>query len=213
MTGPQEDQRQQDSDYQVQTSEGRRRYRNSLRSQRMLRDAFVSLLAEKEVERITVSDVTRRADLNRGTFYSHYANMDALLRDVLGVLADQLYEVVDRSLADDFLENPEPVLELVSHYLNQDRVLFEAILRSGNADAFVSGVHRAILSRVRASLGLVKDEVDEQDNARLVQAEFIAGGLVSVYRAWITNKYGDIPVEQLNALAADCVRVRDDAVK
>lgn len=187
----------------------KRRYRSSLRSQRMLREAFVSLLPEKDVERITVTDVTRRADLNRGTFYSHYANMEALLRDVLGVLADQLYEVVDRSLADDFLENPEPVLELVGLYLSQDRALYEAILRSGNANAFVSGIHRAILARVRASMGLGQGTPEGQDTAPLVQAEFMAGGLVSIYRAWVTGKYGDIPVEQVNRLAADCVRIRE----
>ncbi len=184
----------------------RKRYRSSLRSERLLRETFVSLLSEKELDKITVSDVTRRADLNRGTFYTHYENIDALLRDVVGILTEKLYAVVDRTLDEDFLANPEPVLAYIGAYLDRDRKFYRAILSSSNAETFSNGVHDAILARVRKSPRMGSD--GHADVSLLVPAEFIAGGLVGIYKAWLLGKYGDIPVERINALAAQCVRTR-----
>ena len=48
--------------------------RNALRSKRMLAQALSELILEMPYEKITVSAITRRADLNRGTFYAHYDN-------------------------------------------------------------------------------------------------------------------------------------------
>ena len=54
--------------------------RNAQRSIRLLKEAFMELLAEKPYESITVSNVARKADLNRGTFYAHFDNVDDLMR-------------------------------------------------------------------------------------------------------------------------------------
>ena len=42
-------------------------------------DAFFLLLKEKSVDRITVSDVVKKAGIVRSTFYNHYENIPALL--------------------------------------------------------------------------------------------------------------------------------------
>lgn len=42
-------------------------------------DTFFLLLKEKELEKITVSDVIKKAGIVRSTFYNHYENIPALL--------------------------------------------------------------------------------------------------------------------------------------
>ena len=42
-------------------------YKSAARSRRLLREAYVQLMAEKPPERITVTDIVGRAGLNRGT--------------------------------------------------------------------------------------------------------------------------------------------------
>jgi AcrR family transcriptional regulator len=54
----------------------KKEYRSSLRSQTLIQQAVISLIKEKkDFYSITVSDVCRVADINRGTFYHHYANI------------------------------------------------------------------------------------------------------------------------------------------
>lgn len=49
------------------------------RTRKLIRDALVSLLAEKNFESITVQDIAGRATVNRATFYAHFTDKFALL--------------------------------------------------------------------------------------------------------------------------------------
>ena len=63
----------------------RRRYTLSV-----IREAFFALLAEVGFTKMTVADICRRADINRGTFYLHYedkfALLDALIDEALAAV-------------------------------------------------------------------------------------------------------------------------------
>ena len=48
------------------------------RTRKLLVDAFMGLLAEKDFEDITVQDVAARATVNRATFYDHFMDKYAL---------------------------------------------------------------------------------------------------------------------------------------
>lgn len=56
----------------------RRRYTLSV-----IREAFFALLAEVGFAKMTVADICRRADINRGTFYLHYEDKFALLDELI----------------------------------------------------------------------------------------------------------------------------------
>jgi AcrR family transcriptional regulator len=63
------------------------------RTRKLIRDALVSLLAEKNFESISVQDIAGRATVNRATFYAHFTDklalLDAMLReDFAGHLSD-----------------------------------------------------------------------------------------------------------------------------
>ena len=47
---------------------GRAEYRSAIRSRRMIREAYTVLLKEKDLSKITVTDIVNRADINRATF-------------------------------------------------------------------------------------------------------------------------------------------------
>jgi len=49
------------------------------RTRALIQQAFHELLAEKGFQSITVQDLTERAEVNRATFYAHYADKYALL--------------------------------------------------------------------------------------------------------------------------------------
>ena len=49
---------------------GRAEYRSAIRSRRMIREAYTVLLKEKDLSKITVTDIVNQADINRATFYA-----------------------------------------------------------------------------------------------------------------------------------------------
>lgn len=54
--------------------------------------AFEDLLAEKAYEDITVTDIARKADVDRKTFYKHFGSIDGLLAYVLDSHIDDIVE-------------------------------------------------------------------------------------------------------------------------
>ena len=54
--------------------------------------AFTDLLAEKDYPYITVSEICKRAGVNRSTFYLHYENMDELLQETARTLLDEFLD-------------------------------------------------------------------------------------------------------------------------
>lgn len=49
------------------------------RTQAVIMQAFVDLLEQKPLDKITVKDIIEEADINRNTFYYYYENIPALL--------------------------------------------------------------------------------------------------------------------------------------
>ena len=67
------------------------------RSKRLLREALAHLIEERGFDGFSISELTERAGLNRGTFYAHFSDKDALLQslereffDDLGCLRNKL---------------------------------------------------------------------------------------------------------------------------
>ena len=48
------------------------------RTKKLLRQALTRLMQQKDFKSITVTDVVREADINRGTFYAHYRGVCSL---------------------------------------------------------------------------------------------------------------------------------------
>ena len=50
------------------------------KTKRAIQKAFVALLREKPIEKITVKEIAERAEINKTTFYSHYETLDGKRR-------------------------------------------------------------------------------------------------------------------------------------
>ena len=55
--------------------------RRVTRTKKAIRQAYFDLLLKKGDEKITVADIAREADIDRKTFYLHYASTDEIIRE------------------------------------------------------------------------------------------------------------------------------------
>ena len=69
-----------------------KKYRNAIRSRNMIQEALMRLLCRKEIEDITVTELTGQADINRRTFYLHYSNLAEVLEALEAGLLERLKE-------------------------------------------------------------------------------------------------------------------------
>lgn len=58
-------------------------------------DAFFLLLKEKDIDRITVSDVIKKAGVVRSTFYNHYENIPALVTAIEDKTIQDIFSLME----------------------------------------------------------------------------------------------------------------------
>ena len=111
--------------------------RRSLRSQRALRQALASELAESgDLSRINVASLTERAGLTRRTFYSHYRDIPDFINQIEdGLLAEirERIELITAAQLPDLYRNidelePAPGSVELLRYLAANRDLIGALL-------------------------------------------------------------------------------------
>ena len=74
-----------------------------IKTNNLIRTAFLALLAEKGFHAMTVQDILDRAQINRSTFYKHFPNKN----EVAKVLVEELMALVKERLKQRFLYRPK----------------------------------------------------------------------------------------------------------
>ena len=62
------------------------------RTRRSLRDAVLKLAETEDLDDISVHDITRKAGINRATFYQHYRDKHELIAQTVDFLLQQLFD-------------------------------------------------------------------------------------------------------------------------
>ena len=120
-------------------------------SKNCLFDALLKLIAEKDFDKITVSELTQVAGVSRATFYRYYKTISDVLLDFLetwpmGFPSDMTYE--------DHTDHER--VEMYYHYLVANKELFTllagdrfiAALRNYMERVFVDGVFTPIINKM-----------------------------------------------------------------
>ena len=99
-----------------------------------IQEAFFELLSKKSIDQITIKDITARCGVSRNTFYYHYADITALVEEIMMIKVDELikkYPTVDSldqgiEVAIEFvLENKTAVMHI---YYSDQRPIYERCL-------------------------------------------------------------------------------------
>ena len=70
---------------------------SSKKTRNLIKNTFAEMLSEKkEINKISVTELVKRADINRGTFYTHY-------NDIYEVAEDFSNELIDKFFSNDIL--------------------------------------------------------------------------------------------------------------
>jgi AcrR family transcriptional regulator len=100
------------------------------RTCRLLRDALVSLMLEKDYASITIREITERADVAYITFFRHYESLDQLLMEVLdeglAELMTHIETLAKRSETSALEMEGRLIFEYIEHKADLFRILFKS---------------------------------------------------------------------------------------
>lgn len=165
------------------------------KTKKLLYQALVTLLNEQPLEKITVSDICRNANINRNTFYYHYASVQELHHDVL----ENVLQDIRNSILDDQGKQLSSQ-ELRDDLANRCRVLGKhaEILWLLMIDHTDAAFQQALLdiNHVRYEQSILEESHGKASDAQVrFVLDYIHKGSVAVMCAWIREGMQQTPEE------------------
>ena len=164
----------------------RAEYRSAIRSRKMIKTAFIELLQAKPLDKITVTDIVEKADINRGTFYAHYNNLEELIQTIEEEIVQALCGLLDDMQGRNFISEPLTLFLKISEYLEENRELILSLMYSRGAVSFMMRLPEMIAEQLVSS-----DNIAEEIKASgyfKAKCRFYASGAYSMYMAWFQGK-------------------------
>lgn len=142
-----------------------------------IREAFFQCLKEKPVNKITVKEICDLAEINRATFYTHYADPFDLLEKLEGEAIDRL-----RQLIAECAQKGTGLLSAVLEGMKEPESA-PALLASPNGDpSFVTKISELFYREFFPGIAeKLPDATEEECNAMY---RFLAGGCGNLIAAW-----------------------------
>lgn len=115
-------------------------HRNAARSRRMIKQAFGELLHEKDMHKITVTDIVERANISRGTFYAHYLDV----YDLYNAIQNNIMETMDFALSnvgiEAMLSDPTSAILSGMEFLEANKTYYALFADSAQGESFVGRI-------------------------------------------------------------------------
>ena len=156
------------------------------RTRRMLRDALVSLILEKDFASITIKDVTERAEVAYITFFRHLESLDQLLMEVLEEGLAELLGHIETLAEQSETSALETEGRLIFEYIEQNADLFHILFKSQSVTRVRKKVVRNITAIFQKScLPLARSG---SPVATAIMSNHIATSLLALIEWWLDNK-------------------------
>lgn len=158
-------------------------YRSAARSRRLIREAFLEIIQESGSAKMTVTEIVRRADINRATFYAHYPDVQGVISEIENEIIGKMFDVLRESHHGDFLSDPRPLLEEIRSYVEENIDYFRILVEANEAPPFMEKMKRVFVDFMATYEG-VPAEI-RADKRYPLRCMYFAGGLLSIYQQWL----------------------------
>ena len=162
------------------------------RTQQLLKETLIQLMSETSFEKITVRDLTAKAQLSRGTFYIHYLDkydlMEKIQNDLLEAIQERLLSVhIADAMQYDKQNRPYPPMVSVFDYIKSQGPMLKVLLGPKGDPSFAPkmkmSLKEGMFKRI-PSANLILENV--LIPSRFVSA-FSTSALLGVIEEWVAN--------------------------
>ena len=127
---------------------------SSEKTKKLIRTTFAQLIKEKDgLDNITVSELVRRADINRGTFYNHY--------DSIYDIAEEFESEIIQTLVED--NKPLNSLDDIFTYLKKNEKTYRLFLSSEAPRTFLVKLNNLIYDKLYTCLTSFNTKLPEKE--------------------------------------------------
>jgi len=163
------------------------------RTRRLLRDALVSLILEKDFASISIKEITERAEVAYITFFRHFESLDQLLMEILDEGLTELLVHIETLAKQSETSALETEGRLIFEYIEQKADLFRILLKSQS----VTRVRKKVIWNIanifqKSCLPLARSN---NPLTIAITSNHIATSLLALIEWWLENNMKPEPAQ------------------
>ena len=151
-------------------------------TKKMMKDALLELLEKQPIEKITVTDICEKADVNRSTFYSYYEDIGQLLLEVEDDVLNSLPVSPDSASVDTdgrFLS----ALEEFFNYVRENERPFRLLIVQRDSSSFNHRLINSVMERYRKPSSTGDKLLDRYAYV------YCINGVIGIMKEWINGNF------------------------
>ncbi|TDY55555.1 TetR/AcrR family transcriptional regulator [Bacillus subtilis] len=160
--------------------------RRSIKTKSAIKHAFLELLQEKEINKITVSELSKEADIGRGTFYLHYKDVFDLYEQIEDEIFQQLGSIYDASFPSDDPLNILTFIEKTTEYIYQNVEIFTLLTKPKMNVLSINKLKEFFKTKMIEELSMIQSAKSITEIEKF-ETTFIVSGVVEIIEEWINN--------------------------
>ncbi len=166
--------------------------------------ALFGLMKEKPLDLISVTELAERANINRKTFYSHYATIPDVLDESMNETAYTLSVLIKELTPEYEILAPRYIMRFLSLLMEDKNNPIKEVLRSQNSGLLLKKLTEVIQSAIIQELKRTNSLPDISEEYYPMIGSFIASGILSVYNEWVVSSY-EIDLDQVSVLLSTMI--------
>jgi len=167
------------------------------KTKRALREGLAELLMEKNIQNITVKELTDKADVHRSTFYANFKD----IYDLYGQMEEAILAEISDILTDEYNLDPKVFFGVLFRYIDDNKKLCRLIFGKNVNGFFINRISDLFKSSCvacwRMEYGLTNSTEEIEP-----YAHFFLSGCLGLVGDWVCNNF-EQPVEELMTMLVD----------
>ena len=155
------------------------------RTKKLLTQALTQLLQEKQINEITVKELTDLADMYRGTFYLYYKDMFDLLEKIEDGMFEALDAIVSLHEHDDVSQQTKPILLDLFRFIEDNQEMCRVLLSPHGDMNFLHRLNEVVREKCLKAWPNIRKEKGEADFD--YHYSFVVFGCAGIIRAWVNR--------------------------
>ena len=164
-----------------------------------IREAYLELLSESSHKRITVTELAKKANIDRKTFYLHYETMDDIIQDCSRQVINKLVELLEMQNFFEQTFNAMIFYQSLGKVVCENMVFFQYAATLPNMDFFWEQSKKALAENITE---MYRDKVTVNPETLYIYIRFLLSGMQDVYKEWLRGNLR-FSLEELGRISSD----------
>ncbi len=158
--------------------------RRVVRTKRSIRMALIKLLASKPLGEITVTELSKAADINRKTFYNYYGDVSMVVDEIENEIAEDFASAINNI---DFLEiskEPSDIFLRLAKLIEKDLEFYASVFAAEGQTSLLQKIVAPLKQQLWESFA---DQIGPEAEGFEFLLEYAVSGMIAVYQKWFNT--------------------------